>query len=348
MEICTQHPCFCQNFLFLRFGGILNVHDVVDDEVAKNALINWSKTPYYILAGPTTVAAVNEMLGLSSDNPKSFLSYDSAKGSDGGAMKISPVGLVSNGDVDKAIKDAITICLPTHFNSTALAGACAVAAAVSEALNDNASIDSIVKAGLKGAKQGNNYAIRNNKELANPSVYRRIELAVEIANKCNGDMNKAMEDLEAIIGSGLSASEAVPCAFGLFVAANGDAQKAIVAAVNIGSDTDTVATIVGAIAGAYCSYYDEEKLQIIDRVNNYDLKLLKDYEIYATEIKGSVDISTIAKTSQHILILGNEAHGVSKELLELASKRIRIDIKNIESLNVAVAGAIAMYELSKN
>lgn len=254
--------------------AIIEANGIIDEKTAQNALINWSKTRYYALAGPTTVAAVDRMLGKQVDNNKSFLSYDSSKGSDGGAMKIGPVGLISHGDVDKAIKDAITICLPTHFNSTALAGACAVAAAVSEALNDNASIESIVKAGLKGAKQGNDYAVRNNKELANPSVYRRIELAVEIANKCNGDMNKAMEDLEAIIGSGLSASEAVPCAFGLFVAANGDAQKAIVAAVNIGSDTDTVATIVGAIAGAYCSYYDEEKLQIIDRVNNYDLKSL--------------------------------------------------------------------------
>ena len=254
--------------------AIIEANGIIDEKTAQNALINWSKTRYYALAGPTTVAAVDRMLGKQVDNNKSFLSYDSSKGSDGGAMKIGPVGLISHGDVDKAIKDAITICLPTHFNSTALAGACAVAAAVSEALNDNASIESIVKAGLKGAKQGNDYAVRNNKELANPSVYRRIELAVEIANKCNGDMNKAMEDLEAIIGSGLSASEAVPCAFGLFVAANGDAQKAIVAAVNIGSDTDTVATIVGAIAGAYCSYYDEEKLQIINRVNNYDLKSL--------------------------------------------------------------------------
>lgn len=254
--------------------AIIEANGIIDEKTAQNALINWSKTRYYALAGPTTVAAVDRMLGKQVDNNKSFLSYDSSKGSDGGAMKIGPVGLISHGDVDKAIKDAITICLPTHFNSTALAGACAVAAAVSEALNDNASIESIVKAGLKGAKQGNDYAVRNNKELANPSVYRRIELAVEIAKKCNGNMQKAMEDLEDIIGSGLSASEAVPCAFGLFVVANGDAQKAIVAAVNIGSDTDTVATIVGAIAGAYCSYYDEEKLQIIDRVNNYDLKSL--------------------------------------------------------------------------
>lgn len=103
-----------------------------------------------------------------------------------------------------------------------------------------------------------------------------------------------------------------------------------------------------------CSQYNEKVLQStqgaifnLNIVNNFDIKKLKNYEIYATEIKGSVDLSTIIKKTKHILILGNEAHGVSKELLELASKRVRIDIKNIESLNVAIAGAIAMYELSK-
>lgn len=259
--------------------AIISANGVIDETTAKNALINWSKTKYYVMAGPTTVAAVDRMLGKQVENKVSFLSYDSSKGSDGGAMKIGPVGLASHGDVDKAIKDAITICLPTHFNSTALAGACAVAAAVAETLNDEATIDSIVEAGLKGAKAGNDYALERGKFIANPSVYRRIELAVDIAKKCNGNMEKAMEDLEDIVGSGLSASEAVPCAFGLFVAANGDAQKAIIAAVNIGSDTDTVATIVGAIAGSYSNYYDEEKLEIIDRVNGYDLmKLAKEVE----------------------------------------------------------------------
>lgn len=251
--------------------AIINNNGIIDDEVAKNALIEWSKTRYYVLAGPTTVGAVNRMLGKEVTSPASFLSYDSSKGSDGGAMKISPVGLASFGNVDKAIKDAITICKPTHFNSTALSGACAVAAAVSEAMNDNCTIESIIEAGLKGASFGNDYATENGKELANPSVYKRIVLAVEIAKKCNGDMAKAMQELEDVIGSGLSASETVPCAFGLLEASRGDTSKAIIAAVNIGSDTDTIATIVGAICGTYESYYNDEYLNTINRVNNYDL-----------------------------------------------------------------------------
>lgn len=103
-----------------------------------------------------------------------------------------------------------------------------------------------------------------------------------------------------------------------------------------------------------CSQYNEKVLQStqgaifkLNIVNDLDLQNLEDYEILATEIKGSIELKAITPAKKHVLILGNEAHGVSKENLSLANKRIRIYIKDIESLNVAIAGAIAMYELTK-
>ena len=247
---------------------------VVDYEVAKNALINWSKTPYYSLAGPTTVATVNKMIGKDVLTNNNFLSYDSSKGTDGGAMKISPVGIISNGDISKAIKDAITICMPTHFNSTALSGATAVAAACSEAMNEKATIDSIIEAGLKGAFIGEEFAKKNGKDLANPSVFKRIKLAVEIGKKYKGDDEKAMKELADVIGSGILASEAVPCAFGILAASDGDTRKAIFMGVNIGGDTDTVATMAAAMSGIYEGYYDEKKMHLIDEINSYNLSSL--------------------------------------------------------------------------
>mgnify|MGYP003309195658 CR=1 FL=1 len=102
-----------------------------------------------------------------------------------------------------------------------------------------------------------------------------------------------------------------------------------------------------------CSQYNEKVLQAtqgaifkLNIVNNLDLKELKDYEILATEIKGSTELSQVKVSDKFVLVLGNEAHGVSQKILSLASKRIRIDINDIESLNVAIAGAIAMYKLS--
>ena len=103
-----------------------------------------------------------------------------------------------------------------------------------------------------------------------------------------------------------------------------------------------------------CSQCNEKVLQStqgaifnLNIVPFTDEDQLEGYEIIATEIKGSVELSTVGKIKKHILVLGNEAHGVSKEFLEIADKRVRININDIESLNVAVAGAIAMYELSK-
>ena len=101
-----------------------------------------------------------------------------------------------------------------------------------------------------------------------------------------------------------------------------------------------------------CSPYNEKVLQstqgAIFKLNlvNFDGYFPKGYEVIATEIKGSVDLSTIIKVNKHILVLGNEAHGVSEDILKVANKRVRIDIKNIDSLNVAIAGAIAMYTLT--
>ena len=48
-----------------------------------------------------------------------------------------------------------------------------------------------------------------------------------------------------------------------------------------------------------------------------------------------------------ILVLGNEGQGLSKETIDLLDGRLNIQTKHVESLNVAVAGAILMYEWSK-
>lgn len=103
-----------------------------------------------------------------------------------------------------------------------------------------------------------------------------------------------------------------------------------------------------------CSQYNEKVLQStqgaifeLNIINDIDLAELKDYEVIVTEIKGSIDLASLSGVKKHVLVLGNEAHGVSKEVLDLADKGVRIEIDNIESLNVAIAGAIAMYQLSK-
>lgn len=266
---------YCTAEAIIRSGG------VITDETAKDALVSWGNTPYVEMAGPTTIATINKLKGIVTPNKYDFLTVENSKGSNGSGMKIGPVGLISGGDVDKAIRDAITICMPTHGNSTALAAGCAVAAAVAKALDPNATVFDLVEAGLFGARKGEEEGIRIGKQLACPSVYRRINLAVEIALRCEGDMMKAMRELCDIVGSGLAAAEAIPCAFGLMVAAKGDALETIYGGVNVGNDTDTVATIAGSMVGTLKGYkaYPAEWLELINRVNGYDLeKIAREFD----------------------------------------------------------------------
>lgn len=74
----------------------------------------------------------------------------------------------------------------------------------------------------------------------------------------------------------------------------------------------------------------------------------ENYTIYATSLHAdSQEIPTVNFTKKHILVLGNEAHGVCQEILTLSQIKIIIPIQHFESLNVAIAGAIVMYVAHK-
>ena len=75
---------------------------------------------------------------------------------------------------------------------------------------------------------------------------------------------------------------------------------------------------------------------------------LKKYDIYVGNMQGE-NVFDVTVKNQFGIILGNEGNGVSKEMFEIANKKISIPMaNNLESLNVGVAGAILMYELNKN
>ena len=87
------------------------------------------------------------------------------------------------------------------------------------------------------------------------------------------------------------------------------------------------------------------KLNIINAKIDTFISSLNGYKIYGTSLKNGVPLKTIEKTDKLAIILGNEGNGVRTELLDMTDKNIFIEITNMESLNVGVAGAILMYEL---
>lgn len=67
-----------------------------------------------------------------------------------------------------------------------------------------------------------------------------------------------------------------------------------------------------------------------------------------TSLKKSITLDNVKKVNKFAICLGNEARGVSENILGLMDQNIRIEMKNdVESLNVSVAGSIIMYELMK-
>ena len=72
------------------------------------------------------------------------------------------------------------------------------------------------------------------------------------------------------------------------------------------------------------------------------------YQIYASKVNGGKSLKTIEKMEKFAIIMGNEGAGVSASLMSLADSYLYIDMNsNCESLNVAVATSIILYELDK-
>jgi len=72
------------------------------------------------------------------------------------------------------------------------------------------------------------------------------------------------------------------------------------------------------------------------------------YKVYATNVEDGNDIKDIDKNEKMAIIIGNEGNGVKQEIFDLSDKYIYIKMnENCESLNVAVATSIILYEINK-
>lgn len=74
----------------------------------------------------------------------------------------------------------------------------------------------------------------------------------------------------------------------------------------------------------------------------------KNFKIYGTSVTNATTLQNVDKKTPWIIIVGNEARGVSQNLLEFTHENIKISMnEKCESLNVGVATSIILYEFSK-
>lgn len=281
------HGCKCGqitddfSIAYMNCVEVVENHGEISEETAKKALLKWFEVPDFSrFSGPTTKAAVYNLLGKECPvgNAETFRpAVDNGKGTNGAAMKAAPIALFSNGNIDQAIEDTVTLCKVTHNNNIALSGACAVSAATAMALHDDVTLDEIIEAGIYGAAQGDRIGRVCGNTICGPSIEKRIKKAVELGILAE-NMEEALVTIEDYIGTGLMAAEAVPAIFGFIAASKGDLLEAIFAGVNAGDDTDTVATMIGGIMGAYKGYsaFPAEYMDMIRENNNIDIEGLAD------------------------------------------------------------------------
>lgn len=214
---------------------------------AAAAVVNWydqidgDNSPF---VGPSTRRAV-QALKAGADPFRSGLRGDT----NGGAMRISPIGLIHPGDPEAAVTDAVIACTPTHFTDVAISGACAVAAAVARAMTPDTTLADIIDAGVWGADAG----LRYGTPWLGASVGRKIDFAVQLATDMKLSEQDRLRNLYDFIGSTLATADSVPCAFGILAMADGNPVDAAIFAAALSGDADTVGAMACAIAGAWQS-----------------------------------------------------------------------------------------------
>jgi ADP-ribosylglycohydrolase len=258
---------------YFTIRAILAASGKITPQVARAGILAWAKSEYFeTFAGPTTRAAINELIEEGQLKANSLLGR-CGKATNGAAMKAFAGGVFLPGNWNSAVDAAISIAEVTHPYHLCLSGAAAIAAAVSEAISEKATVDSIFDAGLYGAKRGAEVGIKRGMQIAGPSVWKRMELARKIVLG-ESDPAAGLFAISELIGTGIHVSESVPAVFGILCLSKGDVETGIQYAVNIGDDTDTIATMVGAILGGYngASGWGDKYIAQIEENNQIDLQ----------------------------------------------------------------------------
>jgi ADP-ribosylglycohydrolase len=170
----------------------------------------------------------------------------------GAAMRIAPVGIAvsvalhdstPNLRLSTLVDRTVMASCVTHNTGVALAGAAAVAAAVSAGVS-GATIAEATALGIQAASS----AARRGHWVAGADVAARIEWATSLV--ASHAQAEAAELIYTLVGTSLATQESVPAAFAVLAAVPADPWRACRMAASLGGDSDTIAAMTGAIAGA--------------------------------------------------------------------------------------------------
>ena len=231
----------------------------VDQRALAHALMAWEQRMIAAgsldLLGPSTRRALERFAAGDLENAGRW------GDTNGAAMRIAPVGIATpHRPLEPLLERVAHTSRLTHDTSVAVAGAAAVAAAVSAGL-DGAGTEAALAVGIEAAARGAGYA----HYVAGANVARRIEWALTLGS---------LDDVYELVGTGVATQEAVAAAFAIAARHPDDPWQACLTAASLGGDSDTVAAMTGAIVGAVtgADAFPPAALERIRAVNGLDLE----------------------------------------------------------------------------
>ncbi len=170
----------------------------------------------------------------------------------GAAMYMAPVGIANAGDALGAYQEAAEIG-GAHQSSYGREAAAVFAAAVAAAMAPDATVDSVLGAAVGLARDGTRSAIEAVLSAAEPGQDWReaiplLRAAVRPFDSVGEVYRQPAQDSRR--PSRLRSIEELPVALGFLKVTGGDVRGSILGATNYGRDSDSIATMGGAIAGA--------------------------------------------------------------------------------------------------
>ena len=219
------------------------------------------------LLGPSTKRAVQAVL-----DGEPLATAGRFGTTNGAAMRVAPVGIIRSWQpIDTLVDLVVEASMVTHNTGVAIAGAAAVAAAVSAGI-DGAEFAAAVDAALEAARIG---ATRGY-WVAAADVASRIHLAIDLADPA--DVGGSLTRIYEIVGTSLATQESIPAAFGLLATFPDDPWRAACAAATLGGDSDTIAALAGAIGGALrgTTAFPRQAREMVVAVNVLDLEAVAD------------------------------------------------------------------------
>lgn len=161
--------------------------------------------------------------------------------SDGVAMAISSAGIIAAGQPEHAARLAVTLGSVSNGRDGIYA-AQAVAVAIAVAMV-GATPDAMLAAAL--------HAVPSNSWTAR-ALHRTAAICARLPDNLDAALTELSNELVVPWWPWADlVTEAVPLAFGAFLATEGVFRRAVPAGVSLGRDADTIGAIVGSLAGAY-------------------------------------------------------------------------------------------------